>query len=39
MALSMANQWLLKPWGKPLLWAVAAVPAVALLVEIGRAHV
>ncbi|MDX9843293.1 MAG: protein-methionine-sulfoxide reductase heme-binding subunit MsrQ [Aquabacterium sp.] len=28
----MANQWLLKPWGKPLLWAVAAVPAVALLV-------
>lgn len=31
MALSMANQWLLKPWGKPLLWAVAAVPAVALL--------
>ena len=32
MALSMANQWLLKPWGKPLLWAVAAVPAVALLV-------
>ena len=32
MALSMANQWLLKPWGKPPLWAVAAVPAVALLV-------
>ena len=32
MALSMANQWLLKPWGKPLLWVVAAVPAVALLV-------
>lgn len=32
MALSMANQWLLKPWGKPLLWAVAAVPALALLV-------
>lgn len=32
MALSMANQWLLKPWGKPLLWAVAAVPVVALLV-------
>ena len=31
MALPMANQWLLKPWGKPLLWAVAAVPAVALL--------
>lgn len=32
MALSMANQWLLKPCGKPLLWAVAAVPALALLV-------
>ena len=31
MALSTANQWLLKPWGKPLLWAVAAVPALALL--------
>lgn len=32
MALSMANQWLLKPWCKPLLWVVGAVPAVALLV-------
>jgi sulfoxide reductase heme-binding subunit YedZ len=32
MALSMANQWLLKPWMKPLLWVVCAVPAVALLV-------
>jgi sulfoxide reductase heme-binding subunit YedZ len=32
MALSMANQWLLKPWMKPLLWVVGAVPALALLV-------
>ena len=32
MALSMANQWLLKPWCKPLLWVVGAVPALALLV-------
>jgi sulfoxide reductase heme-binding subunit YedZ len=32
MALSMANQWLLKPWGKPVLWVVCAVPALALLV-------
>lgn len=32
MALSMANQWLLKPWMKPLLWVVGAVPAVVLLV-------
>ena len=32
MALSMANQWLLKPWGKPVLWGVCAVPALALLV-------
>ncbi|MBP6613363.1 MAG: sulfoxide reductase heme-binding subunit YedZ [Aquabacterium sp.] len=28
----MANQWLLKPWMKPLLWVVGAVPALALLV-------
>lgn len=32
MALSMANQWMLKPWMKPLLWVVGAVPALALLV-------
>lgn len=32
MALSMANQWLLKPWMKPLWWVVGAVPALALLV-------
>ncbi len=32
MALSIANQWLLKPWGKPVLWVVCAVPALALLV-------
>ena len=25
------NQWLLKPWVKPLLWALCAVPALALL--------
>lgn len=34
MALSMANQWLLKPWMKPLLWVVGAVPALALLVGV-----
>jgi len=28
---SLINQWLLKPWAKPLLWAVCAVPALALL--------
>jgi sulfoxide reductase heme-binding subunit YedZ len=32
MQLSLINQWLLKPWAKPLLWAVCAVPALALLV-------
>lgn len=32
MALSLANQWLLKPWVKPLLWALCAVPALALLI-------
>lgn len=31
MPLSLINQWLLKPWAKPLLWAVCAVPALALL--------
>jgi sulfoxide reductase heme-binding subunit YedZ len=31
MQLSLINQWLLKPWAKPLLWAVCAVPALALL--------
>ncbi|CAH0348143.1 sulfite oxidase heme-binding subunit YedZ [Aquabacterium sp. CECT 9606] len=28
----LINQWLLKPWIKPLVWVVCAVPAVALLV-------
>ena len=28
----LINQWLLKPWVKPLVWLVCAVPAVALLV-------
>jgi len=32
MQLSLVNQWLLKPWVKPLLWLVCAAPAVALLV-------
>lgn len=32
MALSTANQWLLKPWVKPLLWGVCALPAVALFI-------
>lgn len=31
MQLSLVNQWLLKPWVKPLLWLVCAAPAVALL--------
>jgi sulfoxide reductase heme-binding subunit YedZ len=30
MQLSTANQWLLKPWVKPLLWALCALPLVAL---------
>ncbi|MDO9089344.1 MAG: protein-methionine-sulfoxide reductase heme-binding subunit MsrQ [Burkholderiaceae bacterium] len=28
----LINQWLMKPWVKPLVWMVCAVPAVALLV-------
>ena len=32
MALSKTNQWLLKPWVKPVLWALCALPALALLV-------
>lgn len=32
MALSKTNQWLLKPWVKPVLWVLCALPAVALLV-------
>ena len=28
----LINQWLMKPWVKPLVWLVCAVPAVALLV-------
>lgn len=30
--LSFLNAWLVRPWMKPLLWAVCAVPAIALLV-------
>ncbi len=32
MQLSRLNQWLLRPWGKPLLWGLCAVPLVGLLV-------
>lgn len=32
MALSKTNQWLLKPWVKPVLWVLCALPALALLV-------
>ena len=32
MALSKTNQWLLKPWVKPVLWALCALPVLALLV-------
>ena len=32
MSRLLINQWLLKPWVKPLVWLVCAVPAVALLV-------
>ena len=32
MALSKTNQWLLKPWVKPVLWVLCALPAVSLLV-------
>ena len=32
MALSKTNQWLLKPWVKPVLWALCALTALALLV-------
>ena len=32
MLLSKTNQWLLKPWVKPLLWLLCAVPFVALMV-------
>lgn len=31
MQLSRLNQWLLKPWVKPVLWVVCAVPLVLLL--------
>jgi len=31
MSISVANQWLLKPWVKPLLWLLCAVPLLALL--------
>lgn len=32
MLLSRVNQWLLKPWVKPLLWLLCAVPFVAVFV-------
>ena len=32
MQLSRVNQWLLRPWGKPVLWCVCALPLVGLLV-------
>lgn len=32
LPLSSLNAWLVRPWMKPLLWAVCAVPAVALLI-------
>ena len=32
MLISTLNQWLLKPWGKPLLWLICALPVLALLV-------
>jgi methionine sulfoxide reductase heme-binding subunit len=32
MQLSIVNQWLLKPWGKPLLWLLCAVPLVMLFI-------
>lgn len=32
MSRLLINQWLLKPWVKPLVWLVCALPAVALLV-------
>lgn len=32
MQLSLVNQWLLKPWMKPLLWLLCAVPMVALFI-------
>lgn len=32
MQLSRLNQWLLRPWGKPLLWGLCVVPLVGLLV-------
>ena len=31
MHLSIVNQWLLKPWMKPLLWLLCAVPLAALI--------
>jgi sulfoxide reductase heme-binding subunit YedZ len=30
---STLNRWLLKPWGKPLLWAVCALPLVVLFIK------
>jgi sulfoxide reductase heme-binding subunit YedZ len=32
MQLTTANQWLLKPWVKPLLWLLCALPLVALFI-------
>lgn len=35
MQLSLVNQWLLKPWVKPLLWLLCAVPIAGLMVGLA----
>lgn len=35
MQLSLVNQWLLKPWVKPLLWLLCAVPFAGLMVGLA----
>ncbi len=35
MAISPVNQWLLKPWVKPLLWLLCAVPFAGLMVALA----
>ena len=35
MAISPVNQWLLKPWVKPLLWLLCAVPLAGLMVALA----
>ncbi len=35
MAISIVNQWLLKPWVKPLLWLLCAVPFAGLMVALA----